>query len=140
MADNPIAGQHKAGAANAGRLPVQITTEMVSALLETPGSAARATAVREMRLVPVPTIPETCTWNPQDRATAARVLSYQLAEMLSTYGSAVTLEALALAFKADMQPAADAIRAPRLSATYDATATMVRGLATELERREASRQ
>lgn len=101
----------------------------------------RATVpIREMRLVPVPTIPESCTWNAADRATCARILSHQLAEMLSTYGSAVVLEALALAFKADMQPAADAIQAPRLSAMYDAAATFVRGIATELERTEAERR
>lgn len=93
-----------------------------------------------MRLVPVPTIPEACTWTEQDRNTAARVLSYQLAELLTLYGSAVTLEALALALRADMQPAAQAIHAPRLAAMYDAAAVMVRGMSTELERAERDRR
>jgi hypothetical protein len=96
--------------------------------------------VREMRLVPVPTIPEAETWNAHNRAQTARVLSHQLAEMLSLYGSAVTLEALALALRADMQTAAEAIGAPKLAAMYDAAATMVRGMATELERAEMERR
>lgn len=96
--------------------------------------------VREMRLVPVPTIPETSTWNARDRATAARVLSHQLAEMLSTYGSSTALEALALALLADMQPAAEAIAAPRLAAMYQAAALMARGMAEELEKAEKERR
>lgn len=103
-------------------------------------AATRPAPVREVRLVPVPTIPDRETWNPQDRATTARVLSHQLAELLSTYGADVTLEALALALVADMQPAAELIGAPRLAAMYHSAAIMVRGMATELERAEQARQ
>lgn len=95
--------------------------------------------VREVRMVPVPTIPDTARWTAADRAHTARVLSYQLAELLSTYGSRTTLEALALAYRADMQPAADAIRAPRLAAAYQAAAAMLEGMAEQLDRAEADR-
>lgn len=99
-----------------------------------------AATVREVRLVPVPTIPESDRWTAAEQATAARVLSHQLAEMLSTYGSGVTLDALAAALAGDMREAAYAIRAPRLAANYTAAAVMLRGMGETLQQAEEARR
>lgn len=105
-----------------------------------PNGRRQPAPVREVRMVPVPTIPDSARWTAADRAQAARILSYQLAEMLSTYGSATTLQALALAYRADLQPAADAVHAPRLSASYQAAAAMLQGMAEQLDQDETEAQ
>jgi hypothetical protein len=89
-----------------------------------------------MRLVPTPTIPAANTWTDADRATTARVLSYQMAEHMSTYGVAVVLDSIRLALAVDMEQAARAAGLPALAATYWATAAMLQGMAEHLDRAE----
>lgn len=111
-----------------GRCPWRCNADRAGAITPLP--------VREMRLIPVPTVPDAERWTDAERAQAARVLSHQLAEMLSTYGSRTTLEALQLAFEADMVPAADAIGAQSLARLYTATGRALLALADSIEPHE----
>ncbi len=76
------------------------------------------------------------SWTTADRATAARVLSHQLTELLAEYGAAVVFDALATSLRADLEPAAQAMHAPKLAAAYWSAASIIEGTAAHLDRME----
>lgn len=92
--------------------------------------------VREMRLVPVPHVPDSARWTPAEQALTARTLARQLAEHMSDYGAGVLFEALQMALADDMREAARAVRRPELDAAYFAASVSAGAAAQFLRQAE----
>lgn len=104
----------------------------------TPATPAAGAYVIDVRLTPQ--VPDSPTWNKDDRATATRVIALQLAELAGMYGAGLVCEALALALRADLAPAAEQIHAPELARRYVDAATCLQLLAPALTAGEDGRQ
>lgn len=103
-----------------------------------PGTApaVQQAAVVELKLVPVAHLPLSARWTPAEQAESARVLSHEMAALMSEYGAGVVLAAVALALRADLQTAAERMRCTALALRYETIGDALTTYAANLDAAE----